>query len=55
MAVYQKPKDNINVEIKEEFVNVVEGWAKKYRAANAGFGIVIAILILALIFVCYKF
>jgi len=55
MAVYQKPKDNIRVETKEEYVYVVEGWAKKYQAANAGFGIVIAIMIIALFGICYKF
>ena len=49
IEIPQKPQDKVTEVVKESVINVLEGWGTKYKSANTGFGIVIAILIVAII------
>ncbi len=55
MDLPKKPLDKIIEKPIDNWVSVVEGWASKYTAANTGFGIVIAILIIAILALCFLF
>jgi hypothetical protein len=55
MEVPKKPEDKVVEIVKENWMSIVEGWATKYTAANTGFGIAIAILIIAILALCFLF
>jgi hypothetical protein len=55
MDVPKKPEDKIVEKPVENWVSIIEGWASKYTAANIGFGIAIAILIIAILALCFLF
>jgi len=49
MNVPQRPQDKVTEVVKDSVINVIEGWAAKYKSANTGFGIALAVLIVAII------
>ena len=55
LDVPKKPEDKVTKVQKVKWITLIEGWASKYTAANTGFGIVIAILLVAIIAVCFLF
>ena len=51
----KKPEDKIIEIYTDNWISIIEGWASKYTAANTGFGIAIAILIIAILALCFIF